>query len=188
VDVVVIGVSTGGPQALRSLLPAFPAEFPVPVAIVLHMPQGFTGPLAERLDKISPLQVTEASEGLELLPGRAILAQAGRHLYLQRREADIVVAHLDLLPDDLPHRPAVDVLFRSAAEVYGQRTLGIILTGMGDDGTQGSAWIKAQGGQVYGEAESSCVVFGMPRSVIEAGLSDKIIPLSKMAETIQEAV
>lgn len=188
VDVVVIGVSTGGPQALRSLLPAFPADFPVPVAIVLHMPEGYTGPLAERLDELSHLQVKEASEGLEMLPGRAILARAGRHLHLRRRGDGDVIAHLDLLPENLPHRPAVDVLFQSAAKVYGDRTLGIVLTGMGDDGTQGSASIKAQGGKIYAEAESTCVVFGMPRSVIEAGLSDKIIPLFEMVKTIRETV
>lgn len=188
VEVVVIGVSTGGPQALRTLLPRIPANFPVPIAIVLHIPSGYTGPLAERLDKNSSIEVLEASEGLELRAGRAILAQAGYHLTFKNRPDGQVVAHLGLSPENLSHRPAVDVLFESAAEVFGPRTLAVVLTGMGDDGTRGAAAIKEQGGLVFTEAESSCVVYGMPRSVVEAGFSDKIIPLDELIEIILETI
>jgi two-component system, chemotaxis family, protein-glutamate methylesterase/glutaminase len=184
IAVVVIGVSTGGPQALRALLPQFPADFPVPIAMVLHMPVGFTGLYAAKLDEASMLTVREAQEGDEMRPGLALLAQAGRHLALRRNAAGNVTAHLARQPVDSLHRPCVDVLFQSAAEVYGARTLGVVMTGMGSDGKQGAAWIKAQGGMVLTEAEESCVIYGMPRSVVEAGLSDAAVPLDRLAQTI----
>jgi two-component system chemotaxis response regulator CheB len=117
----------------------------------------------------------------------ALLAPAGRHLTFRRVE-DRVVAHLDLRPLDTPHRPAVDVLFQSAAEVFGERSLGVVMTGMGADGREGSAWIKARGGHVITEAEESCVVYGMPRSVVEAGLSDASVPLEAVADAILERI
>jgi two-component system chemotaxis response regulator CheB len=186
-DAVVIGISTGGPTALRTLLPRFPVDLPVPIAIVLHMPVGYTGPLAQKLDEISALEIREASEGLEMRPGRVILAQSGCHLVLQRRDG-AVVSTLPLSPADLFHRPAADVLFRSAAEVYAGRTLGLVMTGMGNDGLQGAAWIKAQGGTVWTEAEESCVIYGMPRSVVEAGLSDRSVHLDMIVEAILESL
>ena len=184
VDLVVIGISTGGPQALRYLIPQFPADFPVPIALVLHMPVGYTRLFAEKLDEISPLKVVEAVEGEPLVAGTVILAQAGRHMTFRRTANGNVVAQLSTEPVDLPHRPAVDVLFQSASEVYRNRVLGIVMTGMGNDGRQGAAWIKAQGGTVLTEAEDSCVIYGMPRSVVEAGLSDGAVPLSQMAQAI----
>lgn len=187
VEAVVFGVSTGGPQALRYLLPLFPEDFPAPVAIVLHIPTGYTGPLAKRLDEHSLLEVLEAEEGLEMRPGRAILARAGRHLELRLKNGN-VVSHLTQNPRNSPHCPSVDVLFSSAAAVYGPRTLGIVLTGMGDDGTRGAAAIKAQGGQIFTEDESTSIVYGMPRSVVEAGLSDRIIPLDSIVSTILETI
>jgi two-component system chemotaxis response regulator CheB len=187
-DVVVIGVSTGGPQALKQLIPALPADFPVPVAMVLHMPVGYTELFARSLAGVSRLRVAEARDGDPLRPGSALLAPAGHHLTCARSADGTVVARLGLRPPDTPHRPAVDVLFRSAADVYAGRTLGVVLTGMGSDGTQGAAWIKAQGGRVFTEAEETCVVYGMPRSVAEAGLSDQIVPLHRMAEAILEGL
>jgi two-component system chemotaxis response regulator CheB len=188
VDVVVIGISTGGPQALKQLIPQLPADFPVPVAMVMHMPVGYTEMYASKLNEHSPLLVREAREGDELRAGSALLAQAGRHLTFRRRADGTVVAHLDSRPFEMPHRPSVDVLFQSAAEVYGQRVLGVVMTGMGSDGRAGSAWIKAQGGLVYTESEETCVVYGMPASVVEAGLSDMSVPLDQMARAIREAV
>ena len=184
VDVVVIGISTGGPQALRRLLPMFPADFPVPIALVLHMPVGYTALYAQKLDEICALEVVEAHEGAELRAGRVIVAQAGRHLVLRRTITGKVMAHLSMQPIDKIHRPSVDVLFRSAADVYGERVLAVVMTGMGDDGKQGASWIKACGGAVLSEAESSCVIYGMPRSVAEAGLSDAAVPLEGMAQAI----
>jgi two-component system chemotaxis response regulator CheB len=188
VDMVVIGISTGGPQALKQLIPQLPSNFPVPVAMVMHMPVGYTEMYARRLDEHSPLDVREAHEGDVLSAGVALLAPAGRHLTFRRKADGTVVTHLDLRPFEMPHRPSVDVLFQSAAEVYGQRVLGVVMTGMGSDGRAGSAWIKAQGGLVYTESEETCVVYGMPASVVEAGLSDRSVPLDRMAQAIREAV
>jgi two-component system chemotaxis response regulator CheB len=184
-DIVLIGISTGGPQALKALIPRFPANFPVPVAMVLHMPVGYTELYAQKLNDMSRMRVKEASEGEDIEAGTAYLAPAGRHLSF-RRSAGRVIAHLDVRPLDTPHRPAVDVLFQSAADIFGARTLGVVMTGMGADGRDGSAWIKARGGQIITEAEQSCVVYGMPRSVVEAGLSDVAAPLETMFEVILE--
>jgi two-component system chemotaxis response regulator CheB len=188
VDVVVIGISTGGPQALKQLIPLLPVDFPVPVAMVMHMPVGYTEMYARKLDEHSPLNVREAQEGDELRAGVVLLAPAGRHLSFQRRADGRVVAHLDARPFDTLHRPSVDVMFQSAAEVYRQRVLGVVMTGMGSDGKQGSAWIKSQGGLVYTESEETCVVYGMPSTVVEAGLSDRVVPLGRMAHAIREVV
>jgi len=188
VDIVVIGISTGGPQALRYLIPRLPRSFPVPIVIVLHMPPGYTDLFASSLNDISDLDVMEAAEGQILKAGQVLLAPAGLHMTFQRKTDGAVATHLALTPLDMPHRPAADVLFQSAAETFGERTMGIVMTGMGSDGTKGAAWIKARGGRVFAEAEESCVVYGMPRSIIEAGLCDKTVPLGKMAATIAEGL
>jgi two-component system chemotaxis response regulator CheB len=186
-DILVIGVSTGGPQALKIVIPALPADFPIPVAMVLHMPVGYTETYARKLDEMSSLRVVEAAAGQIVEPGTVFLAPAGRHLSV-RREAGAVRTHLDIRPLDTPHRPSVDALFQSAAEVYGERVLGVVMTGMGSDGRNGAAWIKARGGGMLTEAEDSCVVYGMPRSVVEAGLSDASVPLERIAQAIMERV
>ncbi|MDB6036986.1 MAG: response regulator receiver modulated CheB methylesterase [Verrucomicrobiales bacterium] len=188
VEVVVLGISTGGPQALRYLLPQFPADFPVPIAMVLHMPVGYTALFAEHLNELSKLKVTEAREGDFLRPGMALLAPAGRHLLLKRNGNGSIFAVLATQPIEKPHRPSVDVLFQSAAEELREKVLGVVMTGMGDDGKQGSAWIKAQGGRVITESESSCIIYGMPRSVAEAGLSDASFSLQTMAEGIMKFI
>ena len=184
-DILLIGISTGGPQALKALIPQLPPDFPVPVGIVLHMPVGYTELYARKLDEVSQIKVKEAAEGDLIEAGHAYLAPAGRHLSFRRAGAT-VVAHLDVRPLDTPHRPAVDVMFQSAAEIYGGRVLGVVMTGMGSDGREGAAWIKARGGQIVTEAESSCVVYGMPRSVVEAGLSDASAPLETLIPVILE--
>jgi two-component system chemotaxis response regulator CheB len=185
-DLLVIGVSTGGPQGLKAVIPRLPATFPVPVAIVLHMPVGYTEAYAKRLDETSALTVVEAREGEEVRPGMVFVAPAGRHLTFHRDALGVVRTRLDVSPLDTPHRPSVDVLFQSAAELFGDRVLALVMTGMGDDGRQGAAWIKARGGCVVTEAEESCVVYGMPRSVVEAGLSDDSVPLERLTEAIVE--
>ena len=185
-DIIVIGTSTGGPQALRLVLHQLPADCPVPVAMVLHMPLGYTAMYAAKLDELVPLQVVEARGGEEVRPGIAILAPAGQHLGFARDTSGVVRTRLGLHPLDTPHRPAVDVLFRSAADVYGGRVLGVVMTGMGTDGREGAAWIKAKGGRIITESEDSCVVYGMPRSVVEAGLSDRAVPLEGIARNIME--
>ncbi len=181
--VVLLGTSTGGPQALARVLKAFPADFPASVLIVLHIPPGYTGPLAARFNAECAIEVVEASEGLLLRPGLAVIAMAGLHLRLVSH-AGSESLHLDAEPSDSAHRPSVDVLFESAAEVLGRRALAVVMTGMGDDGLRGARAIKAAGGEVLTEAESSCVVYGMPRVVKEAGLSSAEAPLSQIASEI----
>lgn len=187
-DIIVIGISTGGPQALRQVIPRFPSDFPVPIAVVLHMPIGYTEMYAQRLNEICALDVVETKNGEAIRPGAMFLAPAGRHLTFVRNGDGSVRAHLDVRPSDTPHRPSVDVMFRSAAEVYGSRVLGVVMTGMGNDGVVGSAHVKAKGGRIITEDESSCVVYGMPRSVVEAGISDRVAPLSEIAATITEMI
>ena len=186
VSVVVIGISTGGPQALRQVLPLLPADCPVPIVVVIHMPVGYTELYAQKLDEICDVKVLEASDGLLLEPGTVWIAPAGRHLSLRRDLDGQVRADLSIEPRDTPHRPSVDVLFASAARTFGARTLGVVMTGMGADGREGAAWIKARGGTVLTESEETCVVYGMPRSVMEAGLSDASVPLERMAAAITE--
>ena len=187
-DVVVLGISTGGPQGLKSVVPLLPAEFPIPIVIVLHMPIGYTEAYAKRLNEASALTVIEARDGEILRPGLVLVAPAGRHLTLHRNGEGQTSVRLDVRPLDTPHRPSVDVLFQSAADVYGDRVLGVVMTGMGTDGRDGSAWIKARGGAVLTEAEETCVVYGMPRSVVEAGLSDEAVPLDQMTAAIMRRV
>lgn len=184
-DVLGIGVSTGGPQALRHLIPALPANFPVPILVVLHMPVGYTEMYAQRLNQASALEVVEAREGDLLRAGTVFIAPAGRHMSVVRADDGFRV-HLDLRPFDTQHRPAVDVLFRSLAENFQQRTIGLVMTGMGADGVLGAAHIKANGGHVITEAESSCIVYGMPKAVVEASLSDRAVPLTELPRTLLE--
>jgi len=184
---VVIGTSTGGPQALTSLLAAMPGDFPVPIAIALHIPFGYTEELAKRLDRGSALEVLEAAEGLELRPGRAVLAQGGFHLKVSRARSGLYV-RVDSQPTSEPHAPSVDVLFESAVERVGAHVLGVVLTGMGNDGLRGAQRIHDAGGQILTEAEESCVVFGMPSVVKEAGLSRAEAPLRDMAALIATSI
>ena len=146
----------------------------------MHMPVGYTEIYARRLNELSPLHVREAAEGDVVEAGIVLVAQAGRHLTFRRRAGGHVVAHLNSRPVDTLHRPSVDVMFQSAAETFRDRVLGVVMTGMGSDGKQGAAWIKSQGGLVYTESEETCVVYGMPGSVVEAGLSDRSLPLERL--------
>jgi two-component system, chemotaxis family, protein-glutamate methylesterase/glutaminase len=180
---LVIGTSTGGPQALTHLVSALPASFPLPIAIVLHIPPGYTAALAQRLDEICALEVLEASEGMVLQQGRVVIAKAGRHLKVARRAGQLSCL-LDLYPLDSPHRPSVDCLFNSAADVVGAGAVAVVLTGMGHDGLIGSKAIRAAGGTVITEAASSCVIYGMPRVVKEAGLASAEVPLERMVTEV----
>ena len=187
IDVIVIGVSTGGPNALSDLMPKLPASLPVPVLIVQHMPAFFTRALAQRLDRIAALDVQEGTEVIPLRAGLVVLATGGRHLVLQR-DGDTVYACPDDGPEENFCRPAADVLFRSAVTVYGPRVLGIVLTGMGQDGEQGARAIRDAGGQVLVQDRASSVVWGMPAAVAEAGLANRIVPLAELPAAIVERV
>lgn len=184
VDLIVIGISTGGPQALRYMIPQFPKNFPVPIAIVLHMPEGYTALFAEKLNEVSQVNVIEAAQDRTIEPGMAVIARAGRHLRVKRGTDGKPIMDLTMHPTHKPHRPSVDVLFRSAAEHFGSRVLAVVMTGMGSDGKEGAAWVKSKGGVVLTESGESCIVFGMPRAVAESGLSDGAYPLASMAEGI----
>lgn len=183
VRMVCIGASTGGPQAIQVLLDRIPATFPFPLAIVQHMPVGFTGAFADRLNHSSPLEVKEAREGDVFHPGRALIAPAGRHLrFLQGLKG--ITAGLSEEPSELAHVPSVDVLFASAAEAFGPAVIAVILTGMGADGREGARALAARGAFVVAESEQSCAVYGMPRSVVEAGLANASWSALEIAEQL----
>ena len=180
-DVVLVGVSTGGPPALQVILSAIPASFPVPILIVQHMPTGFTASLAERLNRICPLAVKEAEDGEIARPGTAYIAPGGTHMKLCRSGEELQI-RLDSTPDDTLHKPSVDVLFDSAASACGSKTLAFVLTGMGKDGAAGARTIKKVGGRVIVESEKTSVVFGMPKAVMDVIKVDGISPLHQVAE------
>ncbi len=179
VAAVVVAVSTGGPVALAEFLPAFVSRDGVPVLIVQHMPPLFTGHLAERLTKVCGLPVREAADGAEILPGDVLLAPGGRHLEVARNGPRIVAVLHDGPPEN-SCRPAADVLFRSAARVWGGSTMGVVLTGMGKDGLAGSEVIRAAGGTVLAQDESTSTVWGMPGHVARAGIADAVLPLGQL--------
>jgi len=187
VRIVVIGVSTGGPDALARLLPALPANLPVPVVIAQHMPAIFTARLATRLSAKSALPVREGISGEPLLPGCALLAPGDFHMIV-RQENGVPRVGIHQGPKENFCRPSVDVLFRSVARVYGARTLAVVLTGMGQDGARGCEMLRAQGARVYVQDETSSVVWGMPGLIARAGLADKILPLSQIGPEIVRAV
>lgn len=179
VDVVAIGSSTGGPNALAEIVAKLPASLETPVLIVQHMPTLFTRLLAERLDRSSALKVREATDGVAVRPGEVWIAPGDQHMTAVRRGTEVRLA-LNQGPLENSCRPAVDVLFRSVATVYGSRSLAVMLTGMGKDGLEGCRVLKHRGAHVLAQDESSCVVWGMPRAVTEANLADQIVPLKKM--------
>ncbi|MDI3280112.1 MAG: chemotaxis response regulator protein-glutamate methylesterase [Bacillota bacterium] len=179
-----IGASTGGPRALQELISALPGDLPVGVVVVQHMPAGFTRSMAERINSFSRLEVKEAEEGEKVAPGKVLIAPGDYHLRVNQREEVV-------LSKDAPIgalRPAVDVTFFALAEVYQSGTLGVVLTVMGSDGTKGAGAIKRAGGLVLVEDSSTCVVFGMPRSVIEEGYADLALPLPELAGAITRIV
>lgn len=179
---VLIACSTGGPRALAELVPRLPAPLGEGTAIVQHMPSGFTASLAERLDRTSALDVREAAEGQFLSPGSVLIAPGGRHL---RLKADRT-AYLSDEPAVGGLKPRADLTIRDAARAYRERLLLVVLTGMGRDGLEGAREVKRHGGRVICEAESTCVVYGMPRAVVDANLADAVVPLDAMAEAIAE--
>lgn len=183
VDLLAIGVSTGGPNALAAVIPALPADFPIPVVIVQHMPPVFTRFLAERLGAMSALTVREGEEGAVLEPGAVWIAPGNYHMGL-RRENDRVRLALTQDPPENSCRPAVDPLFRSAADAYGGRVLGVVLTGMGHDGLAGAEIITRAGGTVLAQDEATSVVWGMPGAVAGAGLADQVLPLERVASEL----
>jgi two-component system chemotaxis response regulator CheB len=183
IDILAIGVSTGGPNALAEVVPRLPADFPVPIVIVQHMPPLFTRLLADRLNDKSRIRVREAEAGKRLEAGNAWIARGDHHLAVARSGTSVVLE----LNQDAPEnscRPAVDVLFRSVAKVYGANALGVVLTGMGSDGARGASQIRQAGGEIFVQDEASSVVWGMPGAVIKSGGADKVFPLLEIGREI----
>ncbi len=187
IDVIAIGTSTGGPGALSELIPQLPADLPVPIVIVQHMPPLFTRLLAERLNAIAPLEVREGKEGEKLRRGQVWIAPGDFHMTVARKGTDFLLG-LNRNPEENSCRPAVDVLFRSVAQTYGANVLAVVLTGMGSDGTQGAAAVREAGGEVIVQDEESSVVWGMPGKVVAASLADHIFPLSGIAPEVVRRV
>jgi len=181
--VVGIGISTGGPKALTEMLPQLPADLPVPVLIVQHMPPIFTKSLADDLNTRCKLAVREGIDGQPVMPGQIWIAPGGRQMKVQRENNQVVLRITDDPPEN-SCRPAVDYLFRSVAEVYGGRSIGVIMTGMGSDGTLGCRRLKHCGASIIAQDEATCVVFGMPREPIEKGIVDVVAPLGCIAAEI----
>lgn len=186
-DAVVVGTSTGGPVALREVLTRLPGDLPVPVLIVQHMPAQYTHSLAQRLNEVSPLEVVEACDGMTLEPGWAFLAPGGRQMKIvpqgSRRKIQIT--------DDSPEnscRPSADYLFRSAAEVFGGRVVAVVMTGMGRDGAEGCRRLKERGAHIIAQHPDGCVVYGMPKAVVDEQLADRVVPLSEIAAAIMEQI
>ena len=182
--IVAIGISTGGPQSLQYLLSQFPADFPGSIVVVQHMPEGFTEMFARRLDECCALHVKEAQSGDLLAAGRALICPGSRHLKVKR----LPLGDIAILSDDPRvngHRPSCDVMFKSLAEEFGSRGIGVLMTGMGEDGAQGLGLVKAAGGLTIAQGEQSCVVFGMPKAAIESGYAMRVVELQAIAATLQ---
>lgn len=182
--IVAIGISTGGPQSLQYLLSQLPADFPGCMVVVQHMPEGFTDMFAKRLDECCALNVKEAQSGDLLIAGRVLICPGNRHLKVKR----MPLGDVAVLSDDARvngHRPSADVLFKSVAEEFGARAVGLIMTGMGEDGAQGLGVIKAAGGVTIAQGEQSCIVFGMPKAAIDRGHATRVVELEALASTLQ---
>ncbi len=187
--IVIIGSSTGGPRALQQIIPLLPPTFDAPVLVVQHMPAGFTRSLADRLNSQSRLKVREAVNGDIVEPGTVLIAPGDYHMIIKQQKVNREIREVIALTKGervQGVRPSVDVLLNSVVPIYGQRALGVILTGMGSDGSLGIRNLKSAGGKVIAEDESTCVIYGMPKSVIEQELADYILPINKIAEGIMQ--
>src|SRR5207248_7810608 len=187
-EVIAIGTSTGGPKALQEILPMLPADLPVGVLVVQHMPPGFTGPFARRLNNLCKITVREATQGETIAAGVVYIAPAGQHMTAVRRSSSYMAIHLSGLPDNLLHMPSVDVMMLSVAEAFHALSMGVIMTGMGADGVRGMEAILRAGGITVGQDEPSCAVYGMPRSCAEAGILQQVVSLHRIPQQIMQAV
>ena len=181
--VVALGTSTGGPQSLQKVIPLLPADLGVPIVITQHMPPNFTQSLANRLNSLSKVEVVEAQGKEKLEPNVVYIAKGGYHLKF-KKVGPSVYTELSTEPSDVFNIPGVDVMVDSITEIYGKECLGVIMTGMGNDGTKGLKGLKAKGGTIMAQNEPSCIVYGMPRAVVEAGIADEIVPLDEIASRI----
>lgn len=188
IDLVAIGVSTGGPAALTEVFKKLPPDLNAGVIIAQHMPPGFTRSLANRLNDLGNMPVREAQDGDPVLKGQALVAPAGFQTEVERKDGEVKVRVSEKTNYPTLFRPSVDVLFLSVAKVFGASALGVIMTGMGSDGTEGLKALKQASGYVLAQDEASCIVYGMPRSAVEAGVVDRIVPLTKLGAEIANLV
>ena len=179
-ELVAIAASTGGPMALQELIPALPANFPIPIVLVQHMPPGFTSSFAARLNERSKLTVIEAEDGMPVMKGMVVVAPGGYHLIVEKKNMSLVCRLTETAPVRSV-RPAADVLFTSIAEAVGGSVIALVLTGMGKDGLDGTRALRSKGAYVMAEAKETCVIYGMPGAVIEADLVDEVLPLYSIA-------
>ena len=186
--IIAIGCSTGGPQALFEIMPTIPADCPAGIVIVQHMPKSFTKPFAERLNNLCALEVREAVDGDEVKPGRVLVAPGGLQFRVVKKSITSSVVKLSPNVENHPHAPCADIMMQSVAALYGERTIGVILTGMGHDGLEGMRAIKAAKGRTVAQDEASSVVYGMPKAVVEAGCAEKVVSLSKVIGEIMNMV
>ncbi|WP_333655468.1 protein-glutamate methylesterase/protein-glutamine glutaminase [Dissulfurispira sp.] len=188
INLVSIGTSTGGPKALQEIIPKLPKDFPTPIVIAQHMPPNFTGPFAERLNQLSQITVKEAEEGESLKNGVAYIAPGRGHMRVKRPRGVETVITISEGKEEFIYRPSVDALMFSVAEFFPGRALGVILTGMGNDGLKGLTELKKTGGRIFAQNEETCVVYGMPKAIVDAGIADKVLSLEEMAGEIINAV
>ncbi|MEG2139620.1 MAG: chemotaxis response regulator protein-glutamate methylesterase [Bilophila sp.] len=186
-DIVAIGVSTGGPPAVQKVLSAFPEDFPACIFIAQHMPGTFTGPFAKRLDNVSRLTVNEAENGDKIQNGMVYVCPGGKHLRIDMRGA---LPHLSVVtePAAALYKPSASVLMESVGQCMGSRSVGVIMTGMGSDGLEGMKILKSKGGVVLAQNEASCVVYGMPKAIVDAGLADEVVDLEALPDAIMAAL
>jgi two-component system chemotaxis response regulator CheB len=186
-DVVAIGVSTGGPPAVQKVLSALPADFPAGILIAQHMPAAFTGPFAKRLDGVSKLTVKEAENGEPFRPGTVYISPGGKHLRIAQK-----ISRIELVVSEEPrealYKPSANELMASVGEGVGRRALGAVLTGMGSDGMEGVKVLKARGGRALAQSDATCVVYGMPKAIVDAGLADEIVDIDDMAGALVEGL
>jgi two-component system chemotaxis response regulator CheB len=187
-EIVAIAASTGGPMALQHLMANLPQNFPLPIVITQHMPKDFTASFAKRLDSLSALSVAEAEEGMQLKPGFAVVAPGGSHLIVKRRTPGGVFCGLSDAPPVLSVKPSANIMFLSVAEEFGGNVVGVILTGMGRDGTDGASVLHSKGAYIIAESQESCVVYGMSKAAVEAGVVDELLPLADIADALLRCV
>lgn len=183
ISLVLIGTSTGGPVALQTVLTALPANFPKPILLIQHMPASFTGAFAERLDKLCNISVKLAEDGDPLKAGQALLAPGGKQMLVESGKVRIIDGD-----DRVNYRPCVDITFASAAKYYGNKSLAIVLTGMGSDGRDGARLIRNAGGYIWSQDQESCVIYGMPMAIAKANLANAVLPLNAISGSLIKEV
>lgn len=187
-EILAIAASTGGPRALQQVVSQIPGDFPIPLVIVQHMPKDFTLSFAKRLDSMSELDVTEGFEGIELRPGLAVVAPGGYHMVVRRKNSGALSCGLSDAPPLLSVKPSANIMFLSVADELDGRAVGVILTGMGRDGADGAAALRAKGAYIIAESQETCIVYGMPKSAVELGVVDELLPLYSIPEAMIRSV